>query len=129
MSDIDPRARIFAALGGLSGFLGVAAGAFGTHTLRDRLPAALLAAFETGARYQLVHALALIAVAWALDRTRSPAVAVAGWLFVAGSVLFSGSLYALALAGAPRFGLVTPFGGVCLLAGWLVFAVGTLRAR
>ena len=124
---LDPRAARFAVLGALSGFLAVAAGAFGAHALRSRLPEALLAAFETGARYQLIHAVALIGVAWALDRTRQPAVQRAGWLFIAGTVLFSGSLYALALSGVTRFGMVTPFGGLSLLAGWLSLAWGLTR--
>ena len=124
---LDPRAARFAVLGAVLAFLAVGAGAFGAHVLRSRLTEALLAAFETGARYQLIHAVALIGVAWTLDRTRQPAVERAGWLLVAGTVLFSGSLYALALTGVTRFGLVTPFGGLSLLAGWLVLAWGLAR--
>jgi uncharacterized membrane protein YgdD (TMEM256/DUF423 family) len=124
---LDPRAARFAVLGAISAFLSVIAGAFGAHALRAQLTEAFLQAFETGARYQFLHALALLAVAWALDRTRQPAIAGAGWLFVAGTVLFSGSLYALALTGIGRFGLVTPFGGLCFLAGWLLLAWGLSR--
>lgn len=126
-SPLDPRAARFAVLGSVSAFLAVVAGAFGAHALRSRLIEAYLQAFETGARYQFLHALALLAVAWALDRTRHPAVARAGWLFVAGTVLFSGSLYALALSGISRFGMITPLGGLCFLAGWLVLAFGLSR--
>jgi uncharacterized membrane protein YgdD (TMEM256/DUF423 family) len=115
--------RLFFALGALSGFVAVAAGAFGAHALRARLPAELLAVFETGARYQMYHALALLAVAWAAARWPGPLPAWAGWLFVAGTLLFSGSLYLLALTGVRWLGAITPLGGVCFLAGWLCLAL------
>lgn len=124
---LDPRAARFAVLGAISAFLSVVAGAFGAHALRSRLIEAFLQAFETGARYQFLHALALFAVAWAFDRTRQPAVARAGWWFAAGTILFSGSLYALALSGITRFGMITPLGGLCFLAGWLSLAWGLAR--
>ncbi len=117
--------RLFLAAGSLSAFLSVAAGAFGAHALRARLGEELQAAFETGARYQMFHALALLAVAWAAPRL--PGAAAAGWLFLAGTVLFSGSLYALALTGVRWFGAVTPVGGVAFLAGWLWLAWAALR--
>jgi len=119
--------RLFAVVGGVSAFIAVAAGAFGAHALRSRLGPELLAAFETGARYQMYHALALLAVASALTRWPVPAVRAAGWLFVAGTVLFSGSLYLLALTGVRSFGAVTPLGGLALLAGWLALVVGAWR--
>ena len=119
--------RVFAALGGASAFIAVAAGAFGAHALRSRLSPELLAAFETGARYQMYHALALLAVAWAMTRWPVPAVRAAGWLFVAGTVIFSGSLYLLALTGTRTVGAVTPLGGLAFLAGWLALAVGVWR--
>lgn len=121
----DARARGFAAAGAFSAFIGVAAGAFGAHALRATLPPALLGAFETGVRYQLIHAVGLLGCAWALGHTR--AARAAAWLFIAGTVLFSGSLYALALTGVTRLGMITPFGGLALLAGWLVLGVGFLR--
>src|SRR5512143_2570471 len=102
--------RTFLSLGALSGLIAVAAGAFGAHALKARLPADLLAVFETGARYQMFHALGLLACAWAWARAPGPA-AWAGWLFVAGTVLFSGSLYALALSGVRAPGAATPLGG------------------
>jgi uncharacterized membrane protein YgdD (TMEM256/DUF423 family) len=110
--------RTFFRLGALSALVAVAAGAFGAHALRSRLTPDLLGAFETAARYQMYHALALLAVGWAASRWQSPAVRWAGWLFVAGTVLFSGSLYLLALTGARWLGAITPVGGVALLAGW-----------
>jgi uncharacterized membrane protein YgdD (TMEM256/DUF423 family) len=120
--------RTFLLLGGLSGFVSVAAGAFGAHALRARLPPDLLAAFETGARYQMVHALGLVAAAWVSARFPGPAGPLAGWLFVAGTALFSGSLYALALSGVRGFGAVTPVGGLAFLAGWLALAWAAIRA-
>jgi len=119
--------RTFAALGAVSALAAVAAGAFGAHALRAHLAPDQLAAFETGARYQMYHALALLLVAWAVTRWPAPPVRAAGWLFVAGTVLFSGSLYVLALTGARAFGAVTPAGGVCLLAGWASLALGVWR--
>lgn len=114
-------------LGAVSALVAVAAGAFGAHALRARLDPALLIVFETGARYQMFHALALIAVAWAGTRWPGRMVSLAGWCFVAGTVLFSGSLYALALTGHRAFGAITPLGGVAFLAGWLSLALTPTR--
>jgi uncharacterized membrane protein YgdD (TMEM256/DUF423 family) len=105
-------------LGALSGFFAVAAGAFGAHALRARLTPDLLAVFETGARYQMYHALALVVTGVLAERWQVPQPVWAGWLFVAGTVLFSGSLYALALSGERWLGAITPFGGIAFLAGW-----------
>ena len=117
----------FAAGAVLSG-LGVLIGAFGAHGLRDRVTADMLAVFETGVRYHLIHGLAVLAVAWAASRWPNAWIGAAGWLFVAGVVVFSGSLYILAISGARWWGAVTPIGGVCFLAGWAALAVGALRA-
>ncbi len=121
--------QVFAGVGAVSALVAVAAGAFGAHALRARLGAELLAVFETGARYQMYHALGLVAVAWAATRWPAPAVRAAGWLFIAGTVLFSGSLYLLALTGTRWLGAVTPLGGLCFLAGWLSLAVGVWGGR
>jgi uncharacterized membrane protein YgdD (TMEM256/DUF423 family) len=94
-----------------------------------RLSPEMLAVFETGVRYQLIHALALLAVAWAGTRWDSRAVAAAGWLFIAGIVLFSGSLYALCLSGVGSLGAITPFGGLAFIAGWLLLAWGAWRGK
>ncbi len=118
--------RGLAVLGAVFAFLAVALGAFGAHGLRN-LPAADLATFETGARYQMYHALALFVVAWAATRWPGPWVSAAGWLFVAGIVIFSGSLFTLALSGQRWFGAITPIGGVAFLAGWAALAWGILR--
>jgi uncharacterized membrane protein YgdD (TMEM256/DUF423 family) len=122
-----PAGATFLRLGAISGFVGVAGGAFGAHALRARLAPDLLQVFETGARYQLIHAVALLAVGLLAERRPSRAASAAGWLFVAGTVLFSGSLYALALSGARAFGAVTPLGGLCFLAGWLAIAAAAGR--
>lgn len=114
--------RTFVALGAILAGLGVAAGAFGAHALRGRLGADDLAIFETGVRYQMYHALGLFVVAWAMTRWWGTGVTLAGWLFVAGVVLFSGSLYVLVLSGQRWLGAVTPLGGLCFLAGWIVLA-------
>jgi uncharacterized membrane protein YgdD (TMEM256/DUF423 family) len=116
-------AKTFWMLGCVLAILGVGAGAFGAHALRARLTPDLLAVFETGARYQLYHALALLAVALAAAHHPAPPLRAAGWLFTAGIVLFSGSLYALALTGVRALGAVTPLGGACFLAGWIALAL------
>lgn len=116
-------------LGSVSGGVAVAAGAFGAHGLKKRLPADLLEIFETAARYQMYHALALIAVAWAATRwPESGAVTTAGWGFVIGTVVFSGSLYALALSGVRWLGAITPIGGVALLVGWSALAMAAWKS-
>lgn len=115
--------RTFWMLGCVFAFLAVAAGAFGAHALRERLGPDLLAVWETGARYQMYHALALLAVAMAAGRWPGGGWALAGWLFTAGIVVFSGSLYVLAFSGVRWLGAVTPLGGVCFLAGWIALAL------
>jgi uncharacterized membrane protein YgdD (TMEM256/DUF423 family) len=117
--------RLFVVLGAVVAGLGVAAGAFGAHGLRQRLTPDMLAVFETGVRYQMYHALALIGVGAIAGRW--PGVGTAGWLFVAGIVVFSGSLYVLALSGVRWLGAVTPLGGVCFLLGWAALARAVWR--
>jgi uncharacterized membrane protein YgdD (TMEM256/DUF423 family) len=119
--------RTFLALGALFAGLAVAAGAFGAHGLRSRLTPDMLDVFETAARYQMYHALALFVVAWAVARWPESAASVAGWCFVAGIVVFSGSLYLLALTGMRWLGAITPIGGVAFLAGWGVLAWSAWR--
>jgi uncharacterized membrane protein YgdD (TMEM256/DUF423 family) len=117
--------RLFFVLGSASAGIAVALGAFGAHALKARLSPEMLAVYETGVRYQIFHALALLAVAWACTRwPSSTAVTVSGWLFVAGTLLFSGSLYALSLSGVRSLGAVTPLGGVAWLVGWACLAWG-----
>lgn len=121
--------RALALLGAISAAVAVAAGAFGAHALKGHLSPEDLATFETGARYQMYHALALLFTAWAAARWPGTAVTVAGWAFVAGTILFSGSLYALALTGVRWLGAITPLGGLAFLAGWGALAVAAWRGR
>ncbi len=119
--------RRFLLLGAFSGFLAVAAGAFGAHALRAVLTPDLLAVFETGARYQMYHALALLLVSvLSASAPQRRVVAVAGWCFVGGTLLFSGSLYLLALTGTRWWGAVTPVGGVFFLTGWVCLGVAAI---
>ena len=115
--------RNFLLVGAILGFLGVAIGAFGAHALRGRLPPEMLSVFEIGVRYQMYHVLALLIVATVIGRA-GPArlLIISGWSFVAGILIFSGSLYALALTGTTTFGAITPIGGLGLLIGWACLA-------
>ena len=110
--------RTFLLAGALAGFVGVAFGAFGAHGLRSRLSAEMLAVFETGVRYQMYHAFAILIVALAAARLDGWLIRGAGWSFTAGIVIFSGSLYVLALTGVTTLGAVTPIGGLLFLVGW-----------
>ena len=121
--------RLFFGLGAISGALAVALGAFAAHGLRSRISADALATFETGARYHMYHALALLAVAWAIGRWPSGWASAAGWLFVAGTVLFSGSLYLLAVTGVRALGAITPLGGLAFILGWLALAWAAWTGR
>lgn len=122
--------RLFLILAGIIGALGVGLGAFGAHGLRGRLTPAQLATFETGVRYLMYHALALVAVAWTAERwpgSRWPRAA--GWLFLCGVLLFSGSLILLSLTGASWLGMVAPLGGLAFILGWLALAAAAWRAE
>jgi uncharacterized membrane protein YgdD (TMEM256/DUF423 family) len=114
--------RLFFTLGSVSALIGVALGAFAAHALKSRIGADLLVTFEVGVRYQMYHAFALLAVGWAHTLWPSRALTASGWMFIAGTVLFSGSLYVLSLTGLRGFGAITPIGGVALLAGWSCLA-------
>jgi uncharacterized membrane protein YgdD (TMEM256/DUF423 family) len=119
--------RLWLILGAASAFLSVAAGAFGAHALRTRLPPDMQTIFETGARYHMYHSLGLIAVGLLANLRPSPLLNGAGWALVVGIVLFSGSLYALALSGVRVLGAITPLGGVGFLVGWVLFALAAWR--
>lgn len=111
--------------GAVAGLLAVALGAFAAHGLKSRLSPDMLAVFETGVRYQMYHALALIAAAWAVRRVSPPPPTArrAAWCFLFGIVFFSGSLYLLALTGVRALGAITPVGGVLFLLGWIFLAL------
>jgi len=116
--------KTLAFLGAVNAFLAVAAGAFGAHGLKKRLDADLLAIFETGARYHMFHALGLFAAAWLASRG-APSALYGGWALQVGIVVFSGSLYALALTGVRGLGAITPIGGLAFLVGWALLAWST----
>ncbi len=115
-------------LGALGGFLSVMLGAFAAHGLRSRLAPEMLAVFQTGVQYQFFHSLALLVTGLlTVQLGESAGLRWSGVLFLAGILLFSGSLYVLALSGVKWLGAVTPFGGTCFLAGWLVLAISLWR--
>ena len=129
----DPSARMFLVVGALSAALAVGAGAFGAHALADAVPPGRLATFETAARYEMMHALALVLVGLLAERNASGSAERgfrwAGRLFIAGTVLFSGSLYLLVLTETPWLGAVTPLGGVAFIAGWIALAAAALKGE
>jgi uncharacterized membrane protein YgdD (TMEM256/DUF423 family) len=122
------RMKVWLAIAAINGFVAVAAGAFGAHALQARLDTHALQTFETGARYQMYHALAISLAAFSMREAGAASAAqIAATLFLIGIVLFSGSLYALALTGARPFAFVTPFGGAAFLAGWIALALAAFR--
>lgn len=123
---MTPRASL--AAGALLAGLAVAAGAFGAHALQARIPAERLATYEIAVRYQMYHALALMVLALVMDRFPDAALAWAAWLFLAGVLIFGGTLYTIALGGPRWLGAITPIGGVCLIAGWVLLAWRMVRA-
>jgi uncharacterized membrane protein YgdD (TMEM256/DUF423 family) len=121
--------RYFIRIGALAALLGVLAGTFGAHGLKDRLETDLLTVFETGARYHMYHAFALILIGCLPGGLINRGTIAAGWLFLAGIVIFSGSLYTLALTGERWLGMITPIGGTAFMLGWLVLAISTWRSH
>jgi len=114
----------------LYGFLAVGFGAFGAHALRNKVPENLLSAFQTGVQYQFYHALALLLLGVLLQRPPAMSeslISISGYLFIAGVLLFSGSLYGMALGGPAWLGPITPLGGVCFLLAWAVLLVAALK--
>jgi len=119
--------RTFVAIGAWAAFVAVALGAFGTHALRGKLSLVDLEVWRTAVQYHLIHALALIAVGLAAAQGENRLLRASGWLFLAGILLFGGSLYALALTDRRILGAITPLGGLCFLGGWATFALGVSR--
>lgn len=121
--------RLFFAAGALLGCLGIVAGAFGAHALKDHLAPERLVQFELAVRYQMYHALALIAAAYAAGRWPSGTASLAGWMFIVGALIFCGTVYGLAF-GSPRwFGAITPLGGLSLITGWALLAYSVMAYR
>ena len=121
--------KLFFGIAALSAGLAVALGAFGAHALEGRIEASLIAVYETAARYHFYHALGLIAVAVAIGRWPGAGLlTAAGWLFIVGTLLFSGSLYTMTFTGIRQLGAITPLGGVAFIAGWICLAVAAFRA-
>ena len=120
--------RVFFLFGTVSALVGVAAGAFGAHGLKGRLDPEMLSVFKVGVQYQMYHAFALIAAAGAHTKWPSRFVRIGGWLFVIGTILFSGSLYLLSVSGVKWLGAITPLGGLAFLAGWGCIAWAAWRA-
>lgn len=121
--------RLFFCFGAAFALLSVAIGAFAAHALKTKLSTEMLTIFEIGARYQMYHALGLIAVAWAFSQWNSQLALVSGWLFVAGIVIFSGSLFALSLTGIRQLGAITPIGGLAFIVGWFLLVLAALRTQ
>ena len=121
--------RRFLILAGLLGFLGVLLGAFGAHGLKSRIEPAMLETFEVGVRYHLVHAVALLVVALMSQQQSCSCIKVAGWSFTVGIVIFSGTLYVLAVTGMKWLGAITPIGGVAFMVGWIALLVAGVRVK
>jgi uncharacterized membrane protein YgdD (TMEM256/DUF423 family) len=119
-------ARLWIVLGGINAFLAVALGAMGAHKLQEILTPKMLEIYKTGANYQMLHALGLILIGIWAERRTSRLANVSGGLLTAGIVLFSGSLYAYSLSGVVAWAIITPLGGLCFLAGWILFVVAAL---
>jgi uncharacterized membrane protein YgdD (TMEM256/DUF423 family) len=123
--------QFFLTIAAIFGGLSVAGGAFGAHALREKISERSLEIFDTGARYQMYHSIALLLVAILMSRLETPptALLVSGWLFIIGVVIFSGSLYALSLTGIKSLGAVAPLGGLALMAGWGALAVAAATMK
>ncbi len=119
--------RLFFVIGAVSAFASVAAGAYGSHGLKGKISAEMLSVFEIGVRYQMYHALALIASSFAATQWPGKLVMASGWFFIAGTLFFSGSIYLLCLTGSKLYGPITPIGGGMLMMGWLCLAIGALK--
>ena len=121
---------LFLMAGSIAGFFAVGLGAFAAHGLKAKVAPEMLAVFQTGVQYHMYHSLALIAVGILIKLYGNiSAFQTSGWLFIAGILLFSGSLYGLALGGPRLLGPITPLGGVCFLIGWIALFIGALRSN
>jgi len=113
--------------GSISALIAVAAGAFGAHGLKERISKDLMDVFEVAARYQMYHALALLAAAWAYSQWHNNLSSWAGWSFIGGTILFSGSLYLMSVTGLKWLGAITPLGGLLFMIGWVLLAISAWK--
>jgi uncharacterized membrane protein YgdD (TMEM256/DUF423 family) len=120
-------AKLFITIGSISGALAVMIGAFGAHGLKDKLSDHMLAVYKTGVEYHFYHTLALLAVGLVALHSESKWLTASGWSFLAGIVIFSGSLYALSTSGIKILGAITPIGGLCFIAGWVLLATAAIK--
>jgi uncharacterized membrane protein YgdD (TMEM256/DUF423 family) len=125
---MNPTAKLFLSLGSISGALAVMIGAFGAHGLKEKLSAEMLAIYKTGVEYHFYHTLALLAVGLVALHVESKLLTASGWAMVAGIVIFSGSLYALSISGVKVLGAITPIGGLCFIAGWVLLAMAVVKS-
>lgn len=119
--------NIWLAIGAINGLISVAAGAFGAHGLKASVTPEHLAVFETGARYHMYHALAIIAFAWLSSRSNGQLGNATGWCFLIGIIIFCGTLYAIPITKISKLGAITPIGGVLLMIGWLLLAIAAFK--
>ncbi len=119
--------NFYFAVGAAFSLLSVLLGAFGAHTLKDKLSKEMLDIFEVAVRYQMYHGIGLIVVAWAFSQWESNYISAAGWCFIVGILIFSGSLYILSLTGLRWFGAITPIGGIAFIAGWGCLIIAAFR--
>jgi uncharacterized membrane protein YgdD (TMEM256/DUF423 family) len=122
-------AKKFLTIGGISGALAVLMGAFGAHGLEGKLSVDMLKIYHTGVEYQFYHTFALIAVGLLALRVDSKKLAAAGWCFLSGIMLFSGSLYALAISGITKLGAITPIGGLLFIIGWILLTIAAQKTK
>ncbi|MBI4243206.1 MAG: DUF423 domain-containing protein [Planctomycetes bacterium] len=121
--------KLFFVIGAISAALGVIAGAFGGHTLKNKLAPEMLSVFDVAVRYHLIHSLALLAVSWACTKWPGTFVNISGYLFICGIILFSGSLYTLSISGIKWIGAITPVGGISFITGWGLLAFAIIKYK
>ena len=124
---MNTTAKLFLSLGSISGALAVMIGAFGAHGLKNKLCEEMLAIYKTGVEYHFYHTLALLAVGLFALHHKSALLTACGWSMTAGIIIFSGSLYALSISGVKVLGAITPIGGLCFIAGWVLLALAVIK--
>ena len=125
---MNTTAKLFLMLGSISGALAVMIGAFGAHGLKNKLCEQMLTVYKTGVEYHFYHTFALLGIGLLAMHVKSPLLTASGWAMTAGIVIFSGSLYALSISGVKILGAITPIGGLCFIAGWVLLAMAVIKA-